>query len=199
MSHNRLDLSNAILPQDKLDENKPLSSDIKTNEHEVYDYIKAIDPSKATGPDGISPRLLKIADLAIVPSLTKLINFSFSNNKAPDSWKKANVTPLHKKYNKHNLNNYRPVSILCAASKILERIVFKRVYNFFHVNHLLTDNQSGFRPNDSTINQLAYLYHTFCDALDKKKEIRVVFCDISKAFDKVWHEGILYKNYQNWE
>ena len=57
----------------------------------------------------------------------------------------------------------------------------------------MTNHQSGSRPNDSTINQLAYLYHTFSEALDKKKEIHIVFCDIGKAFDKVWHAGIIYK------
>ena len=46
---------------------------------------------------------------------------------------------------------------------------------------------------DSTVNQLAFLYHTFCQAIDNKKEMRIVFCDVSKAFDKVWHEGLLYK------
>ena len=75
----------------------------------------------------------------------------------------------------------------------MERIVFKHVYNFCHINKLITEHQSGFRPKDSTINQLAFLYHTFCQAIDNKKEMRIVFCDVSKAFDKVWHEGLLYK------
>ncbi len=57
----------------------------------------------------------------------------------------------------------------------------------------LSDHQSGFRPNDSTVNQLVYLYHTFCKALDKKKEMCLVFCVVSKAFDRVWHDGLLYK------
>ena len=58
---------------------------------------------------------------------------------------------------------------------------------------LLSAFQSGFIPGDSTTNQLAHVYHIMCEALDKKKEVRVVFCDISKAFDRVWHEGLLYK------
>ncbi len=71
--------------------------------------------------------------------------------------------------------------------------MFKHVYNFFHEHNSLTVHQSGFRQNDSTTNQLAYLYHIFCEALDMKKDIRIVFCDISKAFDRVWHQGIIYK------
>ena len=58
---------------------------------------------------------------------------------------------------------------------------------------MLSSFQSGFIPGDSTINQLTYLYHTFCEALDSGKEVRSVFCDISKAFDRVWHAGLLYK------
>ena len=76
---------------------------------------------------------------------------------------------------------------------ILERIVFKHVYNFLHENNFLTKHQSGFRPNDSTVNQLAYMYHEFCKALDDKKDVRIVFCDISKAFDRVWHQGLSFK------
>ena len=60
-------------------------------------------------------------------------------------------------------------------------------------HNLLTCHQSGFKPNDSTVNQLAYLYHTFCEALDRKKDVRIIFCDISKAFDRCWHEGVIYK------
>ena len=59
--------------------------------------------------------------------------------------------------------------------------------------HLLSSLQSGFIPGDSTVNQLTYLYNTFCQALDVGKEVRVVFCDISKAFDRVWHSGLLFK------
>jgi len=193
LSHNHVDTTNASIPVDEVELGVPILSDVRATEQDVYDYISTIDPSKATGPDGISPRLLKLADRAIVPSLTRLVNMSLQENIVPDSWKAANVIPLHKKDDRDKLNNYRPVSILPAASKVLERIVFKHMYNFFHTNKLLTDNQSGFRQKDSTINQLAYLYHTFCNALDLKQDIRVVFCDIHKAFDKVWHDGLIFK------
>lgn len=58
---------------------------------------------------------------------------------------------------------------------------------------MLSSLQSGFIPGDSTVNQLTYLYHTFCEALDNGKEVRAVFCDISKAFDRVWHTGLIHK------
>ena len=193
LSHSNIDTSHAELPADEVFQNAPFLENIVTTEAEVADLLKCIDPTKATGPDGISPRLLKEAGLTIVPSLTKLFNLSLSTAKVPLEWKKANVTPIHKKDDRSFVNNYRPISILCVLSKLLEKIVFKHVYNFLHEHGLLTRFQSGFIPGDSTVNQLAFLYHTLSKALDEKKDVRIVFCDISKAFDKVWHSGIIFK------
>ena len=91
------------------------------------------------------------------------------------------------------VNNYRPISPLNSEDKLFERLVFKHLYNHLQTYNLLSSLQSGFIPGDSTVNQLTYLYNTFCQALDSGKEVRVVFCDISKAFDRVWHAGLLLK------
>ena len=91
------------------------------------------------------------------------------------------------------LNNYRPVSLLCVSSKLFERIIFKYVYNYFKDNFIISNFQSGFRSGMSTVTQLLELYHQFSQAVDNQKEIRVVFLDIKKAFDKVWHKGIIHK------
>ena len=191
LSHSDIDLSNAQLPnQEEFPQNL---AEIRATEREVHDLIKCIDTSKATGPDGISPKLLHEAGIAIVPSLTKLINLSLSTAKVPLKWKQANVIPIFKKGEKSDVNNYRPVSLLSCVNKIMEKIVFKHVYNYIRDNNLISSHQSGFKPGDSTVNQLSFLYHTFCEALDKKKEVHIVFCDISKAFDRVWHDGLLFK------
>ena len=76
---------------------------------------------------------------------------------------------------------------------MFERLVFKYLFNHFRDNNILTSLQSGFIPGDSTVSQQTYLYNTFCSALDDGKEERVVFCDISKVFDSVWHPGLLHK------
>ena len=191
LSHSNVDDLNAELPDDQ---EFPQGIDtIAATEQEVYDLIRSVDPSKATGPDGINPRLLKEAGLCIVPSLTRLINLSLSKAIVPKRWKLANVTPLFKKGEKNDTNNYRPVSLLSCVSKILERIVFKHLFNFLRDRNFISPHQSGFQPGDSTVNQLSYLYHTFAEALDKKKDVHIVFCDVKKAFDRVWHRGLLYK------
>ena len=88
---------------------------------------------------------------------------------------------------------YRSISLLNSEDKVFERIVFKHLFNHLQDNNILTPLQSGFIPGDSTVNQLTFLYNTFCQALDAGKEIRVVFCDISKAFDRMWHTDLIHK------
>ena len=103
------------------------------------------------------------------------------------------MIPLHKKESKHIVGNYRPVSLLSLLGKILERKVFKYVYNHFRDNFLISVWQSGFLPGSSTITQLLELYNKFCTAVSQNNEIRILFLDISKAFDRVWHEGLIFK------
>ena len=91
------------------------------------------------------------------------------------------------------ISNYRPVSLLSCTSKLFERAIFKHVFNFLRDHNKISLNQSGFIPGDSTVFQLAHLYHLFAQALDKQQDVRVVFCDISKAFDRVWHNGLITK------
>ncbi len=160
---------------------------------DVQDQIDCLDTSKAYGPDLVSPRLLKEGGQTIAHSLLRLYQMSLNLGKVPHLWKQANIVPLHKKDEQSLLNNYRPVSLLSVVGKVLECIIFKYIYNFFKENFILSLFQSGFLPGRSTVTQLLEVYHAFCKAVDEGKEIRVVFLDISKAFDKVWHRGLLHK------
>ena len=85
------------------------------------------------------------------------------------------------------------------CGKIFEKIIFNNLYNYLNTNNLITENQSGFRPGDSTINQLLYLVNEIHEAFEDPNslEVRAVFLDISKAFDKVWHDGLIFKLKQN--
>ena len=107
---------------------------ITVSEEEVLDQIRILNGNKSYGPDGISPKFIKIAENSLVKPLTRLYNLSLSLGKVPNLWKQANVIPLHKKESKHILGNYCPVSLLSILGKILERIVFKHVYNHFRDN-----------------------------------------------------------------
>ena len=83
--------------------------------------------------------------------------------------------------------------MLNTLDKIFERNILKHIYNYFRDNDILSPLRSGFISGDSTVNQFTYLYDIFCHALDSGKEVRVVFCDISKAFDCVWHARLILK------
>ena len=109
------------------------------------------------------------------------------------------ATPVHKKDNKQIINNYRPISLLPIFAKVFEKIIFQNLYNHLVSNNLITNNQSGFRPGDSVTNQLTYLVNEIVKSFDcnENLEVRSVYLDMSKAFDKVWHEGLISKLKQN--
>ena len=77
--------------------------------------------------------------------------------------------------------------------KVLEKVVHKYLLNYIRDHEILSALQSGFIPGDSTVNQIVDIYNTFCKSLVEGKEVRAVFCDISKAFDREWRRGLLFK------
>lgn len=168
-------------------------SSIRTSVTEVQNLIAVLDTSKACGHDGIGNRIIKMCVPGVLKPLLALLNFSLQLGEFPKEWKKSNVIPLFKKGDRQDKTNYRPVSLLPSLSKILEKVVFVRLYNFLlHINYL-NPLQSGFRPGDSTVNQLLYIVHLIYEAFENGKEVRMFFLDISKAFDRVWHKGLIHK------
>ena len=160
---------------------------------EVASVLKSLPLGKASGPDEVNNKILReLADILCVP-LCSLFNKSLTEGLVPSAWKEAHVCAIFKKGDPSQVSNYRPVSLLSNIDKVMERIIFKHIYNFLRDTDFLTSFQSGFVPGDSTVNQLTFMYNSFCKALDEGKEIRVVFFDISKAFDRVWHRGLLAK------
>ena len=126
--------------------------------------------------------------------LTRLFNKSLSLSKFPKLWKEANISPIYKrKGTASDPQNYRPVSLLCCLSKILEKIVFKHIYNHLTENSLLSDKQSGYRPHHSTQLQLTYMTDNLYKALDRRRDFTAVYLDVTKYFDRIWHAGLLFK------
>ena len=108
-------------------------------------------------------------------------------------WKTSGLVPIPKKGNKSSPSNYRPIALLSNVSKIQERIAFKNLYNHLLTNNLLYKYQSGFLPQHSTVFQLIDIYHNICQSFDNQQYSCMVFCDVSKAFDRVWHKGLIFK------
>ena len=102
-----------------------------------------------------------------------------------------------KKSDKQILENYQPVSLLPICGKVFERLIYNSLFEYFIQSDLISPYQSGFKPGDSCTNQLISITHEIYQSFDDGFEVRGVFLDISKAFDKVWHEGLIYKLKQN--
>ena len=144
---------------------------------EVLDVLKTLQLGKASGPYGINNRILIEAAGQLAPHLCDLFNQSLNTSSVPSSWKISNVCPIFKSGDASLASNYRPVSLMNNIEKILERIIFKHVYNYLKDNDFFTPWQSGFMPGDSTVNQAACLYHHISKALDDGLEFRVLFFD----------------------
>ena len=190
-------INNSVLPALTFFTNNRIDDVTIVNE-EIVSLVRKINPNKATGPDGISGQMLLLCDDSVSIPLQIIYSNILSTSIYPDIWELANVTPIFKKGDKQLIKNYRPISLLPICGKILENIIFNQLYTYLHTNNLITKNQitknqSGFRPGDSTTNQLLFLIDEIHQAFDctQSFEVRSVFLDIFKAFDKVWHEGLV--------
>ena len=170
-------------------------SDICITDDKILRVIRSLNANKAHGCDDISVRMVKFCDSALVLPLKLIFCNCLSRGVFPVMWKSANVVPVHKKNGKNIKENYRPISLLPIFGKILEKLIFDSMYSHLTKNNLLSANQSGFRQGDSTINQLISITHLIYSSFDCNPtlDVRSVYLDISKAFDRVWHTGLLFK------
>ncbi|CAH1257307.1 Hypp1814 [Branchiostoma lanceolatum] len=162
---------------------------------EVQEVLRGLHPNKAPGPDGIPNRLLKEAAPVISTSLCNLFNLSLSSSQLPAEWKQCNVTPVYKKGDRTNPSNYRPIALLPTVPKVLERLVHNRLYTYLMNNNLININQSGFKKGDGTVPQLMRLVDEWAKSIDDPNIscTAAVFLDVRRAFDTVWHDGLIYK------
>ena len=165
-----------------------------TTEQETKKIIRSLKSKSSSGYDGISNILLKAIAPEITSPLTAIFNKSFKEGKFPDKMKIAEVLPLYKsKGQKDIMNNYRPVSLLPVISKVLEKLVHRRVNSFLRNKLLLFDSQFGFRTNHSTIDAVLEFIGKVIKGFDKGEKTLAVFLDLSKAFDTLPHEILLQK------
>ena len=170
---------------------------IRFSEDDISKIIQNLDPNKAHGHDQIRICMLKICCKTICKPMECIFGECLNTGLFPLEWKKANLVPVYKKGDKQCLINYCPVSILPICSKIFEKLIFNQMFKIFNENNLISPKQPVFKPGDSCINQLISITNEIYEALDAGLEIKSIFLDISKAFDKVWHEGLLFKLTQN--
>ena len=164
-----------------------------TDKEEIANIISSLNSNKTSGPNSIPYRVLFLLKNEISKQLADLFNLSFMTGVFPSVLKTAKVVPVFKKDSKLNYSNYRPISLLSNIEKILEKLMYKRLYAFLDYNNIIYDLQFGFRQQYSTSHALINITENIRKALDDGNIGCGVFVDLQKAFDTVDHQILLAK------
>ena len=163
------------------------------DEDTVRKTIQTLPSKNSCGLDGISSKLIKIIEPAIIKPLTLLINQVLNTGIFPDELNIAKVIPIFKKDDPTLFKNYRPISLLSTISNIIEKIIFTQLSLYFNENKLIFDNHYGFRPKHSTEYAALELVDRIITQMNIKEVPINIFFDLSKAFDTIDHTILLAK------
>ncbi|KXZ75890.1 hypothetical protein TcasGA2_TC030917 [Tribolium castaneum] len=167
---------------------------LPTNKLEVEAIIKSVSKKKASGSDNVPCNILADVNQNISEILANSINNSFSSGVFPQSLKEAIVVPVYKgKGSRADINNYRPISLLPAFSKVFERLLYNRLYNYLVSNNFLSNCQHGFLKDRSTNSAIFETLNYIVNCLDRGESVIGIYFDLTKAFDTLDHEILLTK------
>lgn len=165
---------------------------IYIEEFKVFSALSNLDSNKATGPDNIGPKILKQCATSITqPIHYNNFNLTLSYGMIPKEWKIHQIVPVFKSGDKSLVQNYRPISLLCNISKILEHIINNKIILF--VSSSISHCQFGFLHGRSTIQQLLLFLNHICNSVSEGHQHDVIYMDFHKAFDSVPHNDLLTK------
>uniref|UniRef100_A0A1I8BSL6 Reverse transcriptase domain-containing protein n=1 Tax=Meloidogyne hapla TaxID=6305 RepID=A0A1I8BSL6_MELHA len=161
----------------------------------VSNLLKTSPNKNSTSPDGIPFKFLRHCYLPLSPIITEIFRVSLDSGTPPSQWKHSIVTPIYKKGNKHDLNNYRPISLTSTLSRTFERILVSGILQFLFTNNLISEHQFGFLPRRSTTLQLLSTLQEWYNGLLERNPTDCIYIDFRKAFDSVPHRFLLHKLY----
>ncbi|GFT51197.1 probable RNA-directed DNA polymerase from transposon BS [Trichonephila clavipes] len=165
-----------------------------TSPHEISEIIKKLDCKKAPGSDQVKNIALKSLPINAITHLTKIINRCLLLNFFPKPWKHATIIMLPKPNKDLKFPiNFRPISLISAIAKIYEKILLSRIQQHTTDNNIIPDFQHGFRKETSTCHQLLRVSNTIIHGFNHGKTTGGLFLDVEKAFDRLWHNGLIYK------
>ncbi len=165
-------------------EQKEHSIDIIFDTSDTFRALASLDTTKAMGPDKFSPKMLKSCACAICEPINHLFSVNFAESKLPAEWKTHLIIPIHKSGQKSAIANYRPISLLCTISKVLERLIYDQIIDFLS-NNIINTTQFGFLKGKSTCQQLLIFLSDIMSATQAKGHLDAVYLDFRKAFDSV--------------
>ncbi|GFW96309.1 RNA-directed DNA polymerase from mobile element jockey [Trichonephila clavipes] len=161
---------------------------------EIIQIIKKIKIKKCPGRDGITNKMIKKLTKLTIFKITNIVNNMLTLRYFPKSWKTAVVVPILKPGKNSALaESYRPISLLPVLSKLAEKIILARLNDYLEREKILIPEQHGFRPRLSTSHQLLRVVEFIKEGNNNDESTAAVFLDIQKAFDRVWHTGLLFK------
>lgn len=181
------EVTNSIL---KLRSTNSPPSDIHVTPNEVWNIVKHLPPTKAPGEDGITNKALRHLPKTAFILLVNIFTSCFRHSYFPVQWKKAQIIMIPKPMKNHLIpENHRPISLLNTMSKIFERIILTKLSSYTKIRH----EQHAFRAGHSTTTRLITLVDDLTKKQCDKEKTVAVFLDVAKAFDRVWHQGLIYK------
>jgi hypothetical protein len=161
------------------------------NFENVNKKLSQLDPKKSAGPDNVPPVFMKECSPALVVPLTLIFNKSLISGCFPNEWKSGNIVPIHKKGDKSNIENYRPICIQSTLAKLFESLVLEIIMP--DIVEIVEPQQHGFVPGRSVLSNLTLYENYICRGLADGRQVDSIYTDFSKAFDKVSHELLLRK------
>ena len=160
---------------------------------EVAQLIENLNDKKTVRSNDVETRFIKYSKSIISPIISDLFNLCVNKGVFPNCLKIAEIIPIYKKSDINKATNYRPIALLSQFNKLMEKMIFSRLYSYLEKKQLLNDNQYGFRPNSSTAFAISSLYDKLIKNIDNGLFSCCVFLDFSKAFDTVDHKILLWK------